>query len=168
MRWRNPGVTGVLLVLLATPLHADDIRRWVDADGTVHFADKSAAPRDSEPVQLGPGSVVKMEPAPARGPFSDVSPPPSRPRASARPCTPVMREYVDPKTGMHSERDTGRCEEDDDVLASDDYPFYYWGPCHGPGCIRPPHPPLPPHPPEPAPAPAPRIGPSGAPLIPYR
>lgn len=153
-----------LTLLLMGPLYAEDIRSWVDADGTVHFGDKSAAPKDSKPVQLGPGSVVKMAP---------VSLPPSLPAQAAAPapakryCTPVLRDYVDPRTGMHSERDTGRCEEDGDVIASDEYPYYYWGPCNGAACVRPPRPPRPPRP-EPAPPPSPRIGPTGTPLIPYR
>lgn len=153
-----------LSILLSAPLCADDIRSWVDADGTVHFGDKSAAPKDSEPVQLKPGSVVKMVPAPVR-PLEPALP--ARPKVAARHCTPVMRDYVDPKTGMHSERDTGRCEEDGD--AAGDEPRYYWGPCNGLACIRPPIPPIPPRS-EPLPPSSgssmPNMG--GTPLIPYR
>lgn len=155
-------------ILLSEPLCADDIRSWVDADGTVHFGDRSAAPENSDAVKLSPGSVVEFAPIAA----TPVVPPASTPAPVTRresQCTPVMQDHVDPKTGMHSWRDTGRCEEDGDVLPADDYPYYYWGgPCNGPSCIRPPRPPLPPHPPTPSPAPQPRTGPAGTPLIPYR
>jgi hypothetical protein len=157
-----PGSLFPFLYLLLMPsLYAEDIRSWVDADGTVHFGDRSAAPEDSKPVQLSPGSVVKITPAPLPSPSLPVAV--AVPPSAKRHCTPVMRDYVDPKTGMHSERDTGRCEEDGDVVPSDEYPYYYWGPCNGPACVQPP----PPIPPRPQPLP-PSSGMGGFPLIPFR
>lgn len=161
------GMAGVLFLLMASSLRAEDIRTWVDADGTVHFGDKATAPKDSKAVELSPGSVVTVKPAPAT-PMQTLPPTPSAPQTASRPrhCTPVMEDYTEPRTGMHSQRDTGRCEEDGDVVPNYDYPYYYWGPCNGPNCARPPRP-DPPLPPRPSHLPSrPNMG--GFPLVPYR
>lgn len=165
--WRCLQCLCCLGVLLVMPAQAEDIRTWVDADGTVHFGDKGVAPKDSKAVELKPSSVVTVTPAPAAAaasaPAVAASPAPS----AKRHCTPVMEQYQDQRTGMHSERETGRCAEDGDVVPNYDYPYYYWGPCNGPACMRPPRPdrPLPPRPVQPLP---PRGGIGGTPLVPFR
>ncbi|MGH8493325.1 MAG: DUF4124 domain-containing protein [Moraxellaceae bacterium] len=164
------GIRGglLLLMLLATPLQADDIRTWVDADGTVHFGDQNAAPKDSKAVELQPGSVVKVTPAPAASAAASAPAVSAAPKSSARPCTPVTESYIDPISGMRREPDASRCAEDGngDVMRNNDYPYYYWGPCNGPACVRPPRPTLPPRPVQPLPPSRPGIG--GSPLVPFR
>lgn len=132
--------------LVLSSAHADEIHSWVDADGVTHFGDKNAAPKNSKPVELKPGTYLKVVPAPPAAPVEQKAEVNTPPRAVAkRPCTPVMQEVVDPKTGMHSQRESGRCEEDGPVTADDDsYPYYNWG-------YAPPPYPRPPYPPRPRP-----------------
>jgi hypothetical protein len=140
---------------------ADDIRSWTDADGVVHFGDKYAAPEQSHPVELGEGTYLNMEtPAHAASPggtgdnstgnsSAASNNPPAGSVTRTRPCMPLIQEIVDPVSGMHSQRDTGRCQEDEPVTGTvEGYPSYVY-PCtaHGAhtaaGCARPhprPHP----------------------------
>lgn len=159
------------LLCLALPAGADEIRSWVDADGVRHFGDSSAAPGHSDRVELSEGSYLEMEAgATAGNPYASGSSAAGSASASApaRSCTPLIEEVVDPRSGIHSQRDTGRCQEDGPVEPDPQgYPYYVWGtpanPClprpsggayPAPGCVRPPHPPRP-HPPLPAPTPQP-------------
>lgn len=148
--WWGRLLAGVCLVTTAC---ADDIRSWTDADGVVHFGDKYAAPEQSRPVALGEGTFLDMEtpPPPVNAPPSaapaDTPPPDSTTRS--RPCTPLLQAVVDPVSGMHSQRDTGRCQEDEPVPGViDAYPVHV-PPCTvqgakpSAGCVRPhPRPPV--------------------------
>lgn len=161
-RW----MLGSMLVVVMAAAQADDIRTWVDADGTTHFGDRDTAPGHSDPVQLKEGTYLRLDPVPERPvtlPQGNAEKP-AQAAASPRPCTPLIREVVDPKTGMHSQRDTGRCQEDE-PLPEDSYPDYVWGaaPACAPGVT--PRDGLPPcqHRPRPNPRPRPTPHPDPAP-----
>lgn len=53
--------TGTLVLLLATATAtgAEEIHKWVDADGHVHFGDEASAKRGSATVTPKGGSFVK-------------------------------------------------------------------------------------------------------------
>lgn len=153
----------LLLLAMMQPVFAEEIRSWVDKDGVVHFGDKTTAPKSSAPVELQQGTFLKLEKVAPSAPVK-----PAEPSVAAKPartCTPVIQEVVDPKTGMHSQKETGRCEEDGAVVQDYGYPYYDWGPSYP----RPPYPhPRPPQPDPEPPRPLPKpIGPGGNSLIPW-
>lgn len=59
----------VLLAVLATmaplQLAGEEVYRWVDADGVVHFGDKTSANPDAERVEIQPGGDAGLGAAPA-------------------------------------------------------------------------------------------------------
>lgn len=133
------------VLALACTAQAEEIHSWVDKDGVTHFGDKNAAPKNSKPVELQQGTYLKVVPAPKAAPVERKEEVVTPPRAVARrPCTPLMQEVVDPKTGMHSQQETGRCEEDGVPVDDNSYPYYNWG-------YAPPPYPRPPYPPRPRP-----------------
>ncbi len=146
----------LLLGLLALPAWAEPIHRWTDADGTVHFADKSQAPAGSQPLTLRPGTYLppppKTTPAPAAQPPALTLPP----NARNKPCTEVEERVQDPRTGFHETR--RYCAEDRPEPEAAGYRRWRHpcGPAWGWPCLRPP--PLPP--PRPRPRPPGNVPPS--------
>lgn len=128
--WRGMLFAGIGAVTAMTAASADDIRSWTDADGNMHFGDKYAAPEQSRPVELREGTYLNMEvpvvPAPSASTAdAAASDKPAAATARTRPCTPLIQEVIDPVSGMHNQRDTGRCQEDEPVpAAADVYPVY--------------------------------------------
>lgn len=167
LRW----MLGGMLVVVMAGAQADDIRTWVDADGTTHFGDRDVAPGHSDAVQLNEGSFLRLEPVKERPPVTlpqGTAEKPPQSANSSRPCTPLIREVVDPRSGMHSQRDTGRCQEDEPLPEdsySGGYPDYVWGdvPVCAPGVV--PRDGLPPcqHRPRPNPRPRPTPHPNPVP-----
>lgn len=159
-RWAcRAWLAGLCAVTALTAASADDIRSWTDADGNVHFADKYAAPEQSRPVELGEGTYIDMDvPALPAPPTSAADAANDKPAAAVRtrPCTPLIEEMIDPVSGMHNTRDTGRCQEDAPLAGTvEAYPVYVPS-CathsgrKASGCVRPhphPHPKPPPKPP---------------------
>lgn len=115
----------LLAALLAFPLtaHAGDIRKWVDAEGRVHFGDDAAATGPSEAVRVSPGNFLATTRAGAaraatpavatstdlmsRALPADPAPAAAAPAATTATaaagtpdCPPVEYKKISPKTGL--------------------------------------------------------------------
>lgn len=115
----------LLAALLALPLsaHAGDIRKWVDAEGRVHFGDDAAATGPSETVRVSGGNFVATARggalraatptvAPSTDLMSRALPADAAPAATAPAagtttaaagtpdCPPVEYKKISPKTGL--------------------------------------------------------------------
>lgn len=71
----------VLVLILATPALADEVYKWVDENGVVHYTDKPPS-RDAEPAKLPPLQTYKGGTAPDLRKF-DKGPQGGKPAAGA-------------------------------------------------------------------------------------